>query len=526
MALNRVRIYRFFSLFFCTLLLFTWSTATMAYSDIDGHWAEDAVRRWRDEYGILQSVDGRFRPTAEVTRAEVAMLLDALFCYPDSEASFFPDVPEDAIYAGAIARLSAADILLGDGAYARPMDTITREQAVTLLARAFDFDLNLAGHAADTYLDSAAISDWAYDAVSIMTSKGYMQGSENRFHPQATITRAEMITIFDNIFGEIYGSGGAYSEYQYQSVVINADAPVLLRNMTICGDLYIAHNVTQPVTLDDVEILGEIRNFSHAEILRFSTQGEPTPPRDWISYASREIPVIDGLSRNPYRNEQFYQDAHGYMRYETAHYDTMVGVDVSAWQKEIDWDLVAEQGIDFAMIRVGNRGYTEGGLKLDDYFVRNIEGALDAGLHVGVYFFSQAISEREAREEAKFVLEAVSGYDLTFPIVFDWEPVSSDSARTYGLSAETLSAAAVAFCEEIEDAGYLPMIYYNLHMAYLRYDLAAIDGYDVWLAQYADLPEYYYDFQMWQYTSDGTVPGIPGAVDLNISFVNYAKDQK
>ena len=92
MALNRVRIYRFFSLFFCTLLLFTWSTATMAYSDIDGHWAEDAVRRWRDEYGILQSVDGRFRPTAEVTRAEVAMLLDALFCYPDSEASFFPVV--------------------------------------------------------------------------------------------------------------------------------------------------------------------------------------------------------------------------------------------------------------------------------------------------------------------------------------------------------------------------------------------------------------------------------------------------
>ena len=524
MALSRVRIYRVFSIFFCTLLLFTWSTATMAYSDIDGHWAEDAVRRWRDEYGLLQSVDGRFRPAAEVTRAEVAMLLDRLFCYPDAPVMPFTDVPEDAVYAGAVARLANAGVFLGDGGLARPMDTITREQAVTLLARAFGFDLNLAGLAADAYRDADEIADWAYDAVSIMTEKGYMQGNENRFQPKSTITRAEMITIFDNIFGEIYSGGGVYSEYQYQSVVVNADEPVLLRNMTIRGNLYIAHNVTNPVTLDDVVVQGEIRNFSGVELLRFSAQSEPTPPQDSILYASREIPVVEGLARNPYRSEQFYRDERGYLRYDTAHYDTMVGVDVSAWQKDIDWDLAAEQGIDYAMIRVGNRGYTEGGLKLDEYFVKNIEGALDAGLEVGVYFFSQAISEQEAREEAQFVLDAIAGYEISFPVVFDWEPVTSDSARTNGLSADVLSYAAVAFCEEVEAAGYTPMIYYNLQMAYLHYDLSVIDGYDVWLAQYAELPEYYYDFQMWQYTSDGTVPGIPGAVDLNISFVNYAKD--
>ena len=174
------------------------------------------------------------------------------------------------------------------------------------------------------------------------------------------------------------------------------------------------------------------------------------------------------------------------------------------------------------MIRIGGRGYGNGQLYEDTNFEENIEGALDAGLDVGVYFFSQAISVEEAREEAAYLLERIAPYDITYPVVFDWEVIGKSNARADNLDTDTLGACANAFCEAVAAAGYEPMIYVSLNTGYLKYDLRQIDQYDLWLAEYDDAPTFYYNFQMWQYTSSGTVAGIDGDVDLNLSFVHYA----
>ena len=161
-------------------------------------------------------------------------------------------------------------------------------------------------------------------------------------------------------------------------------------------------------------------------------------------------------------------------------------------------------------------------MNLDRNFQSNLEGAMSVGLDVGVYFFSQAITPEEAAEEAEFVLSYLDGYELTYPVVFDWEVIGQESARTYGLDTETLCACANTFCSMVEEAGYRPMIYFNSYAGYVKYDLSQVLDYDFWFAQYSQVPTFYYDFQMWQYSSQGRVDGISGDVDLNLSFVDYA----
>jgi lysozyme len=137
---------------------------------------------------------------------------------------------------------------------------------------------------------------------------------------------------------------------------------------------------------------------------------------------------------------------------------------------------------------------------------------------VGVYFFSQAITPQEAVEEADFVLSYIRNYNITYPVVFDWETISYDSARTNGVDTQTLNQCAQAFCSTVSGGGYTPSIYFNLSLGYLKYDLSQVLGNKFWLAQYASAPTFYYDFQMWQYTSSGKVNGISGNVDMDISF--------
>ena len=200
---------------------------------------------------------------------------------------------------------------------------------------------------------------------------------------------------------------------------------------------------------------------------------------------------------------------------------SFVGVDVSSHQQEIDWNKVKADGVEYAMIRVGYRGYTQGKLEEDIQFRSNIEGALAAGLKVGVYFFSQAISETEAREEAQFVLDRIRDYDVTYPVIFDWENIEAD-ARTDGMDPNTLTQCAAAFCQEIEAAGYRPGLYFNQVFGYQQFNLVDLQDYEFWLAQYSDVPDFYYNFHMWQYTNEGIIDGIEGQVDLNLSFVDYA----
>ncbi len=208
---------------------------------------------------------------------------------------------------------------------------------------------------------------------------------------------------------------------------------------------------------------------------------------------------------------------------EDSEITSLLGVDVSVHQDDIDWATVKKAGIDFAMVRLGFRGYGTGEAQLDENYVQNIEGARAAGLDAGVYFFSQAITVDEAIEEAQMVIDSLDGLDVNYPVVYDWEIIYDDSARTDNVPVDVLTDCCVAFCEAIEDAGYTPMIYQNKKTTMFKLDLERLTDYDFWLAEYNSEPTYYYDFTMWQYTSEGSVPGIEGDVDLNISFKDYSK---
>ena len=225
---------------------------------------------------------------------------------------------------------------------------------------------------------------------------------------------------------------------------------------------------------------------------------------------------FDSLPLNTYDPQSFYTE-NGLRRYSTEDMIGLAGIDVSSYQQNIDWSLVKDAGVDFAMIRVGYRGYVSGKLDLDDCFLQNMEGAATAGIPVGVYFFSQALTEEEAIEEAKYVLNWIQGYDIQYPVVFDWEEVEAD-ARTDEMNMLMLTSCALAFCKTIEEAGYTPAVYFNQVYGYQQLNLPSLKDYVFWLAAYEDTPGFHFDFQMWQYTNQGTVPGISGPVDLNIYF--------
>lgn len=210
---------------------------------------------------------------------------------------------------------------------------------------------------------------------------------------------------------------------------------------------------------------------------------------------------------------KYYYDEEGNIK-------SMMGIDVSYAQKNIDWPRVKASGIDFAIIRVGYRGYETGDIHLDEYFEKNITEADEAGVKVGVYFFSQALTPEEAKEEAEFTIEHIRGYNITFPVVFDWETIGTSPARTDSISSDALNLSALEFCKTIENAGYKPMIYSSLNLLreqYHKYD-DRITVNDLWLAEYKNRPEYPKDFVMWQYTSEGHVDGIQKLVDLDMFF--------
>ena len=244
----------------------------------------------------------------------------------------------------------------------------------------------------------------------------------------------------------------------------------------------------------------------------------------YIPFRDHKVPILEEVPVCEYDQDLFYLLGSD-MIYDDPDVDAWLGIDVSSYQGDIDWRQVKRSGVEFVFIRAGFRGYTEGTLNLDSKFHENMQGALDAGLDVGVYFFSQAISPQEAVDEAEFVLDALEGYDITYPVVFDWETIGSSNARTNDIDNQTLNDCAIAFCERVAEEGYTPMVYFNLTVGYLMYDLSQLLDYDFWFAQYpaadAMYPTMYYHYDMWQYTSSGSVPGIEGNVDMNIAWKRW-----
>lgn len=243
------------------------------------------------------------------------------------------------------------------------------------------------------------------------------------------------------------------------------------------------------------------------------------------NYGPIWMPALANVPKNTYNPELFVKDAAGAISYYDEGLTSIKGIDVSVYQGDIDWKAVKESGVEFAIIRCGFRGYVTGSVNEDANFKKNIKGAKDAGIKVGVYFFSQALTVEEALEEAEFCIDLIGDYELEYPVVFDWEVVidkDGDTPRTAYIQPDALTNNALTFAERIRLAGFTPAVYANRKTAVWKYDLSRLDGIDIWLAEYSDVPTYFYDFAMWQYSSKGTVPGISGNVDMNISFKDYS----
>lgn len=223
-------------------------------------------------------------------------------------------------------------------------------------------------------------------------------------------------------------------------------------------------------------------------------------------------PTLPPPESNPYLPEDFVYVG-DYLTCTVA--NSRLGIDVSEHQGSIDWAQVKDAGIEFVMVRLGYRGYTEGALYEDTHALANLRGAREAGLQVGAYFYSQAVTVQEAKEEAKFALKVLDGMALDYPLVFDWEYVSTD-ARTGSLDSRTLTDCTIAFCEAVEKKGYRPMVYFNQDLAAHMFKLEELTDYGFWLAMYSDEMTYPYRVEMWQYTDSGIVPGIGEKVDINL----------
>lgn len=201
-----------------------------------------------------------------------------------------------------------------------------------------------------------------------------------------------------------------------------------------------------------------------------------------------------------------------------------VGVDISKHNGQVNFNSIKAAGVDFVMLRLGARGYSTGQLSLDDNFVENMEAAIEAGLDIGVYFYSQAISQDEVMQEANFVIQNLEPYraHITYPVAFDMENVANDKARIDGLSRDDKTALAVAFLNGVQTAGYMPMVYGNKEWLIKNVDLTKLQDYDIWLSQEQDIPDYPYQFAMWQYTTTGVLNGVTGDASLNLCFVDYS----
>ncbi len=561
-------------------------TPAMAFTDTGGHWAETAVNKWSQEYGVLQGYDdGSFRPDASITRGAFAGILDRFLQFQTAAPSGTFSDTTGSRWEDSILKLNAAGVYLGSEGKALPGDSITRQQAMTMVARAFQLggtDNPLSYH------DEAGVANYARPYIAELTARGWITDAvENNFRPTESLTRAELVNLLNNMIQVLIQTSGNYSSNVDGTLLINATGGAALSNMTVSGDLLIAPGVTGAVTLDNVTVSGEIRNFSSItpQITQSPaetpvTPEQPAPPEqpgtpssgedfDWgivvtpppaapdtpggpdqpaapgvqpnevytpgvptgetFLYDNRQIPVYAGAERSQLSHGDFVWSGDRLV-YVGNQFRTRFGIDISAYQNRasenetIDWQAVRNDGVEFAFVRVGLRGYSSGKIAEDAYYRQNIQGAMAAGIETGVYFFAQAITVEEAIEEADFVIQCLQGLEINGPVAYDWE-MGNSSYRVYGIAPEMATACAVAFCKRIQEAGYTPMVYQSSYVAYMKYDQGAVAPYLCWFPEYKSdsseklCPTLYYQPDYWQFSSKCSIAGIGGNVDANIQFI-------
>ena len=398
--------------------------------------------------------------------------------------------------------------------------------------------------------------DWFYSYVSALSAEGVINGyPDGSFRPQGSVTLAEALKLillasgYEEQAPEGGHWAGGYLRFAQEKGFLDPadagspDGPItrLLVARIAAAALNLPDDTTVSPFVDTVD--GAVLALYSAGIVEGSyVNNIPVfKPGDGLTRAEvsaivwriRElvkaavpIPEEDELPGyyslpSTYDPLLFHQEGK-FMEYGTL--QTLRGIDVSSHNGTIDWNAVAAQGIEFAFIRIGFRGYgSTGSMNADTSFEENYAGARAAGLKVGVYFYSQAITEAEALEEADFVITALRGRPVDYPVVFDWEFVNLRSARTFALDRAALTACTRVFCDRVRAAGYTPMTYFSKYIGISRCDLSQLLDIEFWYAQYADMPTLDCPFTIWQYSKTGRLSGIEGFVDLNICFYDYAR---
>ncbi len=259
-----------------------------------------------------------------------------------------------------------------------------------------------------------------------------------------------------------------------------------------------------------------------------AAEPEPTAdPHEGMIYVNTGanyewVDLAEGVPVSTLTEDDFEAGEDGIPVYTGEAYDTRLGIDVSFYQGDIDWQKVAEQGVEFAMIRCGYRGSSEGELFVDEKFEQNMQGAIDAGLDVGVYFFSQSLGAIEAAEEALFVLDLIKDYAITMPVAFDWEPL--EGSRAEDIDRDELTASALVFCEMVKDAGYTPCVYLYRYIAYYDYELSRLAGIPLWIGAPGSTLDFYYEAAIWQFSFTSRLEGIDADVDMNLQFYAPGSD--
>lgn len=222
------------------------------------------------------------------------------------------------------------------------------------------------------------------------------------------------------------------------------------------------------------------------------------------------------ISESEY-SQSFYYYKDGFRMYSDSYYKSTKGIDVSTFQGKINWEKVKADGVDFAMIRLGYSGSDSGSINMDSRFKENLKGAKAAGIKVGVYFFSQAITTDEAVNEAKYVVRHIRRQGITYPVAYDMEHMEND--RISQLTDKQRTQITDAFCTIIQNNGFTPMVYGNQKWLLHEVDLSYLTKYNTWLAHYSTSTAYPYAYKMWQYSNEGKVSGISNHVDLNVCYI-------
>ncbi len=233
--------------------------------------------------------------------------------------------------------------------------------------------------------------------------------------------------------------------------------------------------------------------------------------------------IIKDMPRNDYNLENNLINENGLLTYKDSKRESVKGVDLSKYNGTVDFTKLKEAGVGFAMLRLASRGYGSGKISLDEKFVEYAQNAQVAGIQIGAFFYSQAVNENEAVEEANYIVGAISGFNVKYPVAIDIERVSGDEARTDKLTNKERTSIVKMFCDTVKGYGYKPIIYASSEMLVGGLDLKELQDYDVWLADEKIPTEYPYRFGMWQYNTKGHIDGITGDIDLDISFIDYER---